>query len=124
MQPRLLFASRLGIAAVWIGFGLLAKVLDGVPRHRAIVARVVGEARATHVTLLVGAIEILLGIWILTGRRPRMCAATQTALLAGMNTLELLRAPDLLLAPRAMIAANVVLITAGWALALGSPRKG
>jgi hypothetical protein len=37
---------RLGIASVWLLFGLLFKALGVLPRHRKIVARVVGEKRA------------------------------------------------------------------------------
>lgn len=42
---------RLGIAGVWLVFGLLFKALGAVPRHRAIVARVVGEERVVFLSL-------------------------------------------------------------------------
>jgi hypothetical protein len=48
------------IGAVWVFHGLYSKLLNGLPRHREIVARVVGEQFATPVTKVVGAGEVLL----------------------------------------------------------------
>ncbi len=106
------------IASVWLFHGLFSKVLDGIPRHRQIVARVVGNEWALAVTLAVGGVEILIGIWVLSRRSPRACAAAQTALLAAMNFLELWLARDLLLAPFAMVVANLLFLAIGWTLAL------
>jgi hypothetical protein len=111
---------RLGIAGVWLLFGLAFKALDAVPRHRQIVARVVGPARAGPVLWLVAGSEIGLGGWMLVGRALPLCLAAQTALLVAMNALELRYARDLLLSPVAMVAANVVFLTLGWYLALAS----
>lgn len=123
LPPRWAFGLRVGTALVWLAFGLLAKVLDGVPRHRAIVARVVGSEWAGTLTLLVGVAEVLLAVWILSRRFPRWCAAAQTALLVSMNTLELWKARDLLLSPAAMILANTVFLSLAWILALSTPAK-
>jgi hypothetical protein len=112
------FGLRVATALVWLGFGLLAKVLDGVPRHREIVSRVVGTQLAASVTLLVGAAEVLMALWIVSRRLPRTCAAAQTAALVTMNSLELYKARDLLLSPLAMVAANVVFLSLAWVLAL------
>ena len=112
---------RLGVAAVWLVFGLLFKALDAVPRHRQIVARVVGEARAREVTLLVAGGEIALGLWMLSGLCLPCCAGVQTLVIVVMNTLELRRARDLLLSPIGMLCANALLLTAGWYVALAHP---
>ncbi|SDX36064.1 DoxX-like family protein [Hymenobacter psychrophilus] len=88
---------RYGIAAVWLANGLLCKVLHLVPRHEAIVARILGPAYAGPLTRLIGMAEIGLGLWVLTGRRPRPTAALQIGLVLTMNALELWLAPDLLL---------------------------
>jgi len=97
------FASVLNylIAAVWIGFGLVCKVLGFAPRHRAIVARILGETHATLLTTIIGLAEIGMAIWILTGIAPRINAITQIAIIAAMNVLEFFLAPDLLLWRRA-----------------------
>lgn len=123
LPPRWVLALRAGTALVWLAFGLLAKVLDGVPRHRAIVARVVGVEWAATLTLLVGVFEVLLAVWILSRRLPRWCAAAQTALLLSMNTLELWKARDLLLSPTAMILANAVFLSLAWLIALSTPPR-
>ena len=89
--------GRLLIAAVWLGNGLFAKVLNLVPRHREIVARILGEEHAALLTTAIGGAEILMAAWILSKIFPRLCAVTQISLVALMNLLEIWLAPDLLL---------------------------
>ena len=113
---------RIGTATVWIAFGA-AKLFDLVPRHRKIVAAVLGESAAGPVTRLIGGAEVGLGLWILSGVRPRTCAATQTVAIATMNALELRMARDLLLAPVPMVCANIAFLAAGWACALDAHAR-
>jgi hypothetical protein len=109
---------RVGVALVWLLFGLVFKALDLVPRHRMIVGRVLGERWATPVTLLVAVGESTLGLWMLSGHWLVPCVALQTAAIAAMNTLELKLARDLLVAPRAMVLANCALLAVSWYVAL------
>lgn len=85
------------IAAVWLINGLFCKVLGLVPRHRAIVARILGETHAGLITKIIGFAEIGMTIWILSGIQGRMNAATQILVVAAMNVLEFFLARDLLL---------------------------
>ncbi|MDO7847730.1 DoxX-like family protein [Hymenobacter sp. M29] len=85
------------IALVWLANGLLCKVLLLVPRHAAIVARILGPAHAPLLTRLIGLGEIGMAVWVLSGIRPRWCAWAQIALILSMNTLEAVLAHDLLL---------------------------
>ena len=85
------------IALVWLANGLLCKVLLLVPRHAAIVARILGPAHATLLTRLIGLGEIGMAVWVRSGSKPRWCAWAQIALILSMNTLEAVLAPDLLL---------------------------
>ena len=112
---------RLGIALVWLLFGLLFKALGTVPRHRQICARVVGPKRAGLILWLVALLEIVLGLWMLVGRLLPWCVGAQTVLIVAMNTLELRRARDLLLSPVGMVLANVVFLSLGWYVALAAP---
>ena len=85
------------IAFVWLANGLLCKLLLLVPRHAAIVARILGPAHASALTRLIGLGEIGMALWVLSGIKPRWCAVAQIVLILSMNTLEAVLAPDLLL---------------------------
>jgi hypothetical protein len=117
-RRRLITALRIGTASVWLVFGAVFKVLNLVPRHRMIVATVLGEAVAGPITVAIGAAEATMGLWILSGIHPRLCATAQTVAIVSMNALELGLAKDLLLAPVPMVLANAVFLSAGWYLAL------
>lgn len=93
-QQRLLAYA---LAAVWLANGLLCKVLHLVPRHEAIVARILGPAYAAPLTRVIGLAEIGMAIWVVSGRYIRLNAAAQIGLVASMNVLEFFLAPDLLL---------------------------
>jgi hypothetical protein len=119
----MLAALRIGTAAAWLTFGLVFKIFGLVPRHRAIVAQVVGEGAATPVTLLVGVAEVGLWLWILSGVRPRWCAAAQTLAIVTMNLIELRLARELLLAPVPMVLANVVFLSLVWTWAIQTEAR-
>jgi hypothetical protein len=89
------------VALVWLTNGLLCKVLGLVPRHTAIVARILGPAYAGPLTRLIGLAEIGMAIWMLSGLYRRWCVIAQMVLVALMNVLEAWLAPDLLLWGRA-----------------------
>ena len=85
------------IATVWIANGLFCKVLNLVPRHQEIVARILGNDHSRLLTILIGLSEIAMAVWILSRIRSRVSAITQIIIIAVMNTLEFFLAPDLLL---------------------------
>lgn len=118
---RIVQGLRLGIASVWLTHGLLCKLLGAVPRHQLIVARVVGEPLSGPVIYTVGIIEVALAVWVISGRYPKSCAAVQTGLIASMNVFELKLAADLLIAPTAMVLANMCFLGVAWYCALRSP---
>jgi uncharacterized membrane protein YphA (DoxX/SURF4 family) len=120
-QNRLHLALRILIGSVWVFHGLYSKLLDGVPRHRLIVARVLGDDLATVATRAVGVGEILLGLWAFSHRWPRACATAQTLAIATMNTLEISRAPDLLISAPGMVALNLAFLALGWYSATRKP---
>ena len=90
-------AAGIVIGAVGVFYGLYSKLLDGIPRHRQIVARVLGESAAAPATIAVGLLEVALGVWAFSGRKRRAGALTQTLAIAGMNAVEILLARDLLI---------------------------
>ncbi len=85
------------IAIVWIANGLFCKVLDLVPRHEQIVARILGDDHSRLFTILIGSAEIVMAIWILSGFKSKFNAIAQIVVVATMNTLEFILVPDLLL---------------------------
>jgi uncharacterized membrane protein YphA (DoxX/SURF4 family) len=89
--------ARVCFAAVWLINGVWCKLLDGVPRHREIVVRILGDDHALLLTRLIGCAEILMAVWILSGLRPRWSALAQIAVVIAMNLVEFALAPDLLL---------------------------
>jgi len=85
------------IASVWMVNGLFCKVLNLVPRHQAIVTRILGNGHSRLLTVLIGLSEIGMAVWVLSGIWTRANAIAQIAIIAAMNTLEFFLAPDLLL---------------------------
>jgi hypothetical protein len=85
------------IASVWLVNGLVCKVLNLVPRHEQIVARILGESYSRQLTVLIGVSEIVLAIWVLMRFRSKLSAIIQITLVASMNIVEFILAPDLLL---------------------------
>ncbi len=84
------------IASVWLVNGLV-KIFNLVPRHEMIVARILGNDYAHVLTLTIGIAEIAMAIWIISGIKTRLNVITQIAVIAAMNILEFIVAPDLLL---------------------------
>jgi Uncharacterized conserved protein (COG2071)/DoxX-like family len=104
------------VAAVWLVHGLYNKLLGGSPRHLAIVQAMPGldGAAGEYAIVVIGAVEIGLAAWILSGRAARACAATQTAALLSMNGLELIYARHLLLWPAALLPVNGAFLLLAW----------
>ena len=111
------------IGSVWVFHGLYSKILDGIPRHRLIVGRILGEGIAGPATLAIGTMEILLGLWVFSGRYRRMCALVQTLALVSMNTLEITLAPDLLISALGMIVLNLAFVSLIWHWALAGDQR-
>ncbi len=110
------------LGSVWIFHGLYSKILDQIPRHRGIVGRILGEGIARPATLVVGLLEVLLGFWIFSGRKRRACALVQTLAIAGMNTLEIALARDLLISAPGMVALNLGFLALVWYWAIADQK--
>jgi hypothetical protein len=90
-------ALTIFIALVWLINGLYCKLLNGVPRHQLIVARILGATYAGALTKTIGILEIGMSAWVLSGIYPAICAWLQILLVTVMNTIEYFQARDLLL---------------------------
>jgi uncharacterized membrane protein len=98
------------IAAIWIANGLFCKVLNLIPRHELIVAKLLGTVHARLLTIIIGWSEILMAIWILSNIKSRINAVAQILIIAAMNTLEFILVPDLLLWGKANAVFAFILI--------------
>ncbi|HRH60533.1 MAG TPA: DoxX-like family protein [Chitinophagaceae bacterium] len=85
------------IAAVWLINGIICKVLNLVPRHQEIVARILGDPYSGVFTKAIGVSEILMAVWIVSRIKARLNAVAQIIIVIAMNILEFIFAPDLLL---------------------------
>lgn len=87
------------IIAIWISNGLFCKVLNLVPRHQEIVAKILSlnNYHSRIITILIGISEIIMAIWVLSRFKTKLNAIVQIIIIATMNTLEFFLAPDLLL---------------------------
>lgn len=88
-------------ATVWMINGLFCKMLNLVPRHQEIVESIFSTGNARSLTLIIGIAETGMAAWILSGIRKRLNVFLQIVLIATMNTIESILAPDLLLWGRA-----------------------
>lgn len=85
------------MALVWLINGLFCKVLNLVPRHQEIVETILHRQDGRALTIAIGLSETLMAIWIVSGYRSKLNAILQIIVIATMNILEAIYAPDLLL---------------------------
>jgi hypothetical protein len=112
MKPRLI--PRVLFAGVWLVNGVWCKIMDGVPRHREIVSRILGEEHSLLLTRMIGLGEVVLAAWILSGIRWKWSCSAQIAAVAVMNVIEFIMVPDLLLFGRfnSLVALAYIMIVA------------
>jgi hypothetical protein len=97
MHTRLKLCLHYGIAAVWLANGLFCKVLNLVPRHASIVAHILNTSYSAILTIIIGLLEVIMAIWILSKIKSKLCAVIQIVVVALMNILEFTLVPHLLL---------------------------
>ncbi len=85
------------IALVWLINGLVCKVFNLVPRHQQIVARILRTPHARSLTIAIGCAEIIMAVWIISRITKKLNTIVQVMIIAAMNTIEFIIAPDLLL---------------------------
>lgn len=67
---------RTGIAPVWLINGFFCKLLNLVPRHQQIVARILGDEYAVFFTKCIGGLEIFVAVWVLSNIYNQCSAVT------------------------------------------------
>jgi hypothetical protein len=112
--------AQILIGSVWVFHGLYSKILNGIPRHRLIVGKILGQRNANLATKSIGLLEVLLGIWAFTAWQPIACAAIQTCAIVAMNTLEICLAGELLISALGMVILNLGFLGLVWWWGLSS----
>jgi hypothetical protein len=82
---------------IWFINGFCCKVLNAVPRHQQIVARILGNEHSRSVTVVIGLAEIAMAAWIWSGMYRKQNTWVQIGAIGAMNILEFTLASDLLL---------------------------
>ncbi|BCJ36419.1 hypothetical protein Athai_39220 [Actinocatenispora thailandica] len=114
------------VTLVWWYEGSWEKILAGSADQRAIVASVpwLPASLVSDAVLAIGIAEIGLGLWVLTGVRPRLAALAQTTALVAFNAGGLAFGHRYLTQPAAMLARNVTFLALCWLVALSAGRSG
>jgi hypothetical protein len=115
--------AQIVIGSIWVFHGLYSKMLNGIPRHRLIVGKILGNETAQIATRIIGALEFLLGLWAFTGWQPVWCASFQTTAIVAMNSLEILLARELLISAIGMLILNLGFLSLVWWWATFTPRS-
>ncbi len=107
---------RIAVAGVWIHEGLWCKILARDNNELRIVEAVprFGERFGRVFLVALGWAELLLGLWVLTGLAPGLCALVQTILLATLNANGLIWSRHLIHNPGGMIFKNFAFIVLAW----------
>ena len=115
--------AQIVIGFVWVFHGLYSKILNGIPRHRLIVGRILGAASAGIATKTIGLLEVLLGLWAFTEWQPVGCAVVQSAAIVAMNTLEIVLASELLISAIGMVILNLGFLSLVWYWAIFAAKS-
>jgi uncharacterized membrane protein YphA (DoxX/SURF4 family) len=110
---------RAAVAAVWLYEGLWCKLLRGEPRELEVVKAVprYGARFGVPFLMALGAVEVAIGLWVLSGAAPFLCALAQTVLLVSLNVNGLIWSRHLIHDPRGMLVKNFAFLVLAWVAA-------
>jgi hypothetical protein len=112
-----LVVMRGAVAAVWLYEGLWCKILGRAQLEAQVVATVPGIGPRFGRALLkaLGAVEVVLAAWVMSGFYPGTCAIAETTLLVVLNVNGLLWARHIIHDPAGMILKNIAFLVLVWA---------
>jgi uncharacterized membrane protein YphA (DoxX/SURF4 family) len=113
--PGAFHTARLALGLVWLYQGIVPKLLFPLAFELSIVERSHLYLHTPRAMLFgVGLFEAGIGLWILSGYRPRLAAWSATAFMLLLQSLVLLIEPSLLLGPFGGIIKNIGLVALAW----------
>jgi DoxX-like protein len=107
---------HVAVAAVWLYEGVWCKLLGGEPNQARVVGAVpqLGPRFGGPFLKILGIVEALLALWVLSRLTPVVCALAQTVLLVALNTGGLLFARELIHDPPGMLVKNFAFLVLVW----------
>ncbi|HEX4943641.1 MAG TPA: DoxX-like family protein [Usitatibacteraceae bacterium] len=107
---------RAAVAGVWIYEGLWCKILGRSDNELRVVKAVprFGERFGPPFLMALGWVELGLGVWVLSGWTPGLCAAAQTLLLVALNANGLLWSRQHIHDPAGMVFKNFAFLILAW----------
>src|SRR5512137_1463838 len=117
---------RVAVAGVWVYEGVWCKVLGRATNELRIVEAVprYGARFGRAFLVALGWVELLFGLWVLSGWTPGLCALAQTVVLVVLNANGLLWSRHLIHDPAGMVFKNFAFLVLAWVnagLAAGAP---
>ena len=114
-----LLLVRGAVAAGWLYEGLWCKVLGREPHQVQVVEAVprLGPILGRKFLLALGLVETTLGVWVMSGVTPGLCAVVQTTLLIALNANGLLWARHIIHDPAGIVVKNVSFLLLAWVAA-------
>jgi len=110
---------RVAVAGVWLYEGLWCKLLGREKRQLEIVQAVPywGPRIGAPFLKALGAVEVAMALWVLSGAHAIACAAAQTVLLVTLNVNGLVWSRALIHDPGGMVVKNFAFLVLVWVLA-------
>jgi uncharacterized membrane protein YphA (DoxX/SURF4 family) len=110
---------HVAVAAVWLYEGLWCKLLNGDPNQVRVVEAVprFGPKIGKLFLMTLAVVEVVIGLWALSGYEPLWSAIVQTALLVTLNTNGLIFARHLIHDPPGMVVKNFAFLVLVWVAA-------
>jgi uncharacterized membrane protein YphA (DoxX/SURF4 family) len=107
---------RVAVAAVWLYEGLWCKLLGREARQLEVVEAVprLGPKVGALFLKALGAVEVSIALWALSGVAPLPCAVVQTALLVTLNANGVLWARHIIHDPGGMLVKNFAFLVLVW----------
>ena len=106
---------RIAVALLWLYEGVWCKVLDHEPRQAQAVGTVGASEGTTKLLFkLLGWVELVIALWVLSNVAPGLCAAVQTTLLVVLTSGALIFARKVIHDPAGVVFKNIVFVTLIW----------
>ena len=107
--------ARISLGFVWLYQGCVPKIFSLVPLEQEVIERVGFFLVSPQFTMrMIGIVEMLFGLWLISGYRERLACVTTTLFMLVLAILVIIEEPSLLIGPFGGLIKNVCLISCAW----------